>query len=84
MKLALTVVTLSLLLVCAGCQSKPQPASAKPGQPDPNKQHWDGTTDVLKSYRFPSSSKGAQKANDFTFQDKSVSKTKPKEDTPQK
>lgn len=80
MRSVVTGATFSLLLVCAGCQSKPQATQAKPSQPDPNKQHWEGSTEVLKSYRFPNSS-SIQKTRDFSFRDKSTTKKKAQETT---
>jgi hypothetical protein len=65
--LVLAVLTEGCSSKPEGCSSKPQPLKAKVGQPDPNTRHWDGTTDVLKKYRLPESSKAGAPAKQFGF-----------------
>ncbi len=55
MKRVITAATLLGFLTLAGCSSTSQTQSVKPkpGEKDPNTQHLEGTTDVLKTYRLP-------------------------------
>jgi hypothetical protein len=60
---------LSVFLVLSGCSSSQKantnPPPVQSGQKDPNKEHFDGTTKVLKSYHLPEnlSKKRAQGKN---------------------
>lgn len=82
MKPALATATFLGLLTLAGCSSSNQTQNVKPkpGEKDPNTQHLEGTTDVLKNYRLPETGK-----KPAGFQDKKEhTKSQHKEPTPQK
>ena len=57
---------LAVLLALSGCspsqKANTDPPPVQSGQKDPNKEHFDGTTKVLKSYHLPEnlSKKGVQ------------------------
>lgn len=42
-----------LLVLNAGCSSSPPAVKAKNERADASQTHWDGTTSVLRNYRFP-------------------------------
>lgn len=82
MKPVLTTATALGLLIFAGCSSSNQTQNVKPkpGEKDPNTQHLEGTTDVLKNYRLPETGK-----KPAGFRDKNErTKSQQKEPTPQK